>query len=321
MNCYQWPIPSVTTSFVDKILCFNELYPKIELIEEYFEKCFSQKVVLLPSGRACISAILKINNISRGDVVWAPRWSSHCIWNNISYFATPTINLNDSPDVYLNVHKWGYVHTLNNDYKTEGSIIIEDSVDSLITNSNSLYPNGGHYEIFSLSKTIGSYSGGLLLCKNKRDYDAIKELQSYDIKLGLEQSYLKYLNCTKPDAIDVNNNWHYREFENFSMDWNSLENIEKCLVNYNINVATCKSRLKILQEIGVFYLEQDSRLPTQAVLKGEDHDTCSDYVMIRKMNSSRTYGNDEMYENYILVPLHFGVDQYMFDKIVENIIN
>jgi len=319
MDCYQWPNPSVTTSFVDNLLDFSELSTKIVLIEKYFEKYFSQKVILLPSGRACISAILKVNNNSRGDVVWAPKWSSHCIWNSISYFATPTINFKDNPDVYLNVHKWGYVHTLNSDYKTEDSLVIEDSVDSLIINSDVLYPNGGHYEIFSLSKIIGSYSGGLLLCKNVRDYESIKELQSYDIKLGLEQSYLKYLNCTKPDAIDVNNNWHYREFENYSMDRNSLENIEKCLSNYDINIATCKSRLKKLQEIGLFYLNQRGRLPTQAVLKVKDHDVCSDYVMTRMMNSSKEYNNKDVYEKHMLIPLHFGVSQCVFDEIVSSI--
>ena len=157
MTCYQWPTPILQTSFKEKIYSFDRLYGRIKKIELFFEEIFSMPTLLLPSGRACISAVLKINNISRENIVWAPKWSSHCVWNNITYFSTPSISLKDHPNVFLNVHKWGYTHYLNTEYNNcEKCIVIEDSVDSLIDEKYALFPNNGDYEIISLNNSRAS---------------------------------------------------------------------------------------------------------------------------------------------------------------------
>jgi len=320
VTSYQWPIPQISYSFKDEYNEFDNLIPKIDIIESYFEDFFSNKVVLMPSGRACISAILKINKISRGDIVWAPKWSSHCVWNNITYFATPTINFKDTPKVYLNVHKWGHIHRLKSErFNKNIDILIEDSVDSLIVKKNALFPNNGNYEIFSLRKIIGSYSGGLLLCKNKNDYVKAKELQYKNMRLGFEQSYLKYINCAKPEIINVNNNWHYREYENFSVDINSLDNIQRCIKNYQINIDICQSRIDILKDKGFSVPEQGGRLVTQALVKENDLNAVDKSLPIRMMNSSKLYDGEEKYEKHILIPLHFGITTDSFEKIVSDI--
>ncbi len=281
---------------------------------------FSVPTLLLPSGRACISAVLKINNISRENIVWAPKWSSHCVWNNITYFSTPSINLKDHPNVFLNVHKWGYTHYLNTEYDNcEKCIVIEDSVDSLIYEKYALFPNNGDYEIISLNKVIASYSGGLLICKSSKSYEAAKKLQNFDLKLGFEQSRLKYLNCLDSGSVNVYNNWHYHEFENYSMDINSIRNIEQCLKNYELNIATSQARLKMLRREGLFDLNQDGRIPTQAVLKVSEFKNDNANIITRMMNSSRRYDGDEIYEKHYLLPLHFGVEQNIFDEMVAGI--
>jgi putative PLP-dependent aminotransferase (TIGR04422 family) len=320
VTCYQWPIPQISTPFKNEYNEFDNLITKIDNIETYFEGIFSNKVVLMPSGRSCISAILKINKISRGDIVWAPKWSSHCVWNNISYFATPTINFKNTPKVYLNIHKWGHIHILKSErFNKNIDILIEDSVDSLIVNKNALFPNDGNYEVFSLTKIIGSYSGGLLLCKNKNDYVKAKELQYKNMRLGFEQSYLKYINCVKPEIINVSNNWHYREYENFSVDINSLDNIEECIKNYQININICQSRIDIFKDKGLFIPEQGGRLITVALIKENDTDAVDENLTFRMMNSSKLYDGEENYEKHILIPLHFGITSVGFEKIVSNI--
>jgi len=317
VTCYQWPIPKISAAFKDEYNKFDNLIPKIDIIESYFEGLFANNVVLMPSGRACISAILKINKVSRADIVWAPKWSSHCVWNNITYFATPTINFKDTPKVYLNVHKWGHIHRLKSEcFDKNVDILIEDSVDSLIVNKNALLPNDGNYEVFSLTKIIGSYSGGLLLCKNKKDYVKAKELQYKNMRLGFDQSYLKYINCVKPEIINVNNNWHYREYENFSMDINSLENIQRCIKNYQINIDICQLRINILKDKGLFIPEQGGRLVTQALIKEDDINTVDKILTVRMMNSNKLYDGEENYQKHVLIPLHFGITTEFFEKIV-----
>jgi putative PLP-dependent aminotransferase (TIGR04422 family) len=318
MKCYQWPLPQINDSFKKELLSFEKLRKKIDIIESFFEKRFSTPAVLLPSGRSCISAILKINNISRGDIVWAPKWSSHCVWNTITNYATPTVNAYDQARVFLVVHKWGHEHTLCREFNNN-KIIIEDSVDSLMLAGKDLFPNAGDYEVFSLSKLIGSYSGGILICKDIANYDLAKELQKKTLRLGAEQAYLKYLSYKEPDSKCTFGLWQFREHENFSLDINSLYNIERCLNNYEKHININLDRLEYAEKLGLYSVSFTDRLPIQLHLNQRHFNTDNDFVMNRMMNTSQVYSDNEIYEKHYLVPLHFGVEQELFLKIIKSI--
>ena len=59
-----------------------------------------------------------------------------------------------------------------------------------------MFPNKGKFEIFSLPKIIGSISGGLLICKDKKFIKFCKNEQK-NIKLGIYQSKQKFLDKEK----------------------------------------------------------------------------------------------------------------------------
>ena len=57
------------------------------------------------------------------------------------------------------------------------NILIEDSVDSLVCTNDEeeLFPNGGRFAVFSLSKLFRIPYGAICVCHNADDYEVLKE--------------------------------------------------------------------------------------------------------------------------------------------------
>ena len=61
--------------------------------------------------------------------------------------------------------------------------LIEDSADSLYLQNTELFKGNGKFEIWSLPKILGTFSGGVLLCKNIKDYHEIKNITLIQIRI------------------------------------------------------------------------------------------------------------------------------------------
>ena len=163
-----WPSPNFSPAEL-----ITTSAPSVATIEKFFEDTFSNaNAVLMPSGRSALSLILQHLGLTRPDLVFIPPYSSHCIINAVGYVGTPIPALSDNIKSAICFHQWGYVHKL----KT-CALIIEDSVDSLITSSAGLFPNDGRYEILSLSKIYGALSGGIILCQNAEDAQNLRKMR------------------------------------------------------------------------------------------------------------------------------------------------
>ena len=182
---YQWPYCEMKKKTISPEITGSVknigLYSKIE---SFFSELFQTHVILMPSGRSSISLLIKYFNINRRHIVFAPKWTSHCVWDMITRVANPTIDCSDKCDVIIAVHKWGSIEKLVKQYPAH---IIEDSVDSIVTNYKSLFPNNGDFEIISLPKIIGSYTGGLILVKTKEKADALRSGIIDRLELGQHQ--------------------------------------------------------------------------------------------------------------------------------------
>ena len=313
---YQWPQAKKVSDYfstTDWIAC-EDIYKDLE---QQLSEIFGCIAVLLPSGRAALSSIFDFLGASRQHIIYAPKYSSHCIWDVVGQFSNPTIELDLEVDIAVAVHKWGYVSKSNLNSQI---IMIDDSVDSIITNPKALFPSGGEFEIISLPKIVGSHSGAVVLSKNEKYVDWIKEIRLSDKQLIANQSFLKYVKCqsqfrsyTSPDCL---------ESKNRGLDLYSLRNILDNLGSFHDNKKKIMERLEVLDGLlHVKNLEVDNfRLPCVYPLDTKFFKTKSDdFIMQRHFDFNQSFDNPS-YSLSLLIPLHFGVDDLFFDKILKEII-
>ena len=82
---YQWPESAFKKNFI-KIADDNV---SLEYIEKYFSELINAQAYLFPSARSALSAILKFKNINRSHTLFAPKWSSHCVWDILARYGNP----------------------------------------------------------------------------------------------------------------------------------------------------------------------------------------------------------------------------------------
>ncbi len=157
------------------------LWPKIRFkASSFFGNCSSSKLeksfgsmfpsgypIICSSGRVALFIAVIESNLGRQDKIKLFPYASHCVISTISRLTTPIPyefkTLNE-----IIYHQWGITYT------EKCKPIIEDSVDSLYEKETPLFSSGANYEIWSLSKILGTSSGGILWCKNRSDATRIK---------------------------------------------------------------------------------------------------------------------------------------------------
>ncbi|MBU0660583.1 hypothetical protein KKG22_00205 [Patescibacteria group bacterium] len=155
---------------------------------------FSDKQIMkknvFPSGRQALTAALCHMGLDRSSRVAVPEWSSHCVLSAIAKVATPipikeVVNCSISVDSILLYSQWGW--TPNIDWTEYHSIfgdipVICDEVDSAHMLDESMPYIQAHYEVRSLSKTLGLKSGGLLKYNGKYvEFTSDKNHKNLDI--------------------------------------------------------------------------------------------------------------------------------------------
>jgi putative PLP-dependent aminotransferase (TIGR04422 family) len=268
----------------------------------------------VPSGRSAISIILRTNGLSRGDSVFAPRFSSNCVWDAISHTADPCNHFHPEVDAAIAVHKWGQVHKFSED---NDFLIIEDSVDSLFISNDTLFPNGGRYEVVSLPKIIGSYTGGLILVRDSNDASKLSNLQADNAELGRYQSRLRFQ--SKRDSSSKFCKWRHLEHQNTYLDLNAVVNIKKCLDNYVVNRDIIQDRLiEITKRTQIKY--DPTRLPPLvAFSEYENNDNNVNILLSRHVNRSKLL-DKPMFQVASLLPIHFGISDKDFENALNNLI-
>jgi len=312
---YQWPQPSNLISYFPTTDWQNCKSLYVDLEVQLTQK-FGYRAVLMPSGRAGISSILEFLRASRDHLIFAPKYSSNCIWDLIGRVSNPTIKFNNEVDFVIAVHKWGYV---SNIIKTSEVVLIEDSVDSLIIESSGLFPLGGDFEIFSLPKLIGSQSGAVVLSKNENYIEWIKETRFQDKELILSQSFLKYKRIK--DRLNNHESPDLLESKNRGLDIYALKNIISTLSNFKINQLKIKERLDALNYLIQLKKPQVnySRLPPVFPLSQRFFDVRNpNLFMQRYFDFNLSLNAPDFYKSWIL-PLHFGVEDSTFMNLLSNI--
>ena len=165
-------------------------------VQNFFEELLDRPVAIVQSGRTGLQLILQWLGITHGHTVFAPKWTSHCVWSHITPIANPSTLYSVDNDVVLCVHHWGYIHTVPSDFL---GTILEDSVDSLFVDGSSVFPNGGDVEVVSIPKIAGTRGGGLVIFRDEsiRNHFLESERKSYafedvsiESSMGFKEAYL-----------------------------------------------------------------------------------------------------------------------------------
>ena len=309
----QWP----ARSFALKDYLNDNETERLDIqnkIEEHFSRVFGYPVVVTSSGQAAIAALLTYYKANRSQIIFVPRWSSHCLWNVTGTYADPTCVSPEKASFVIVVHKYGFVEKY---LPVSGQVIIEDSCDTNFYNNSTLFYNGGDFEIVSLPKVMGTYSGGLIICRDHKLAQHLRQLtkdfRDYNAFAGRQ----RYDGFVRPGAGFADPEVFERR--NFSPDLTVLTTVYDNLAQFSVNQATIMERLAYIKRRAPRLLEEtpalsDGRLPP--VLPVSLSSEMPEFLLTKHINISGNL-NCAKYVRHALIPLHFGVEDNIFKSIVE----
>ena len=307
-NFFQWP-KTLPYSFkkIDKKVSDKS----VDEIESFFSKSYKSKYsVLTPSGRSALNLILSFNNFDRSKIVNIPKWSSSCLFQTIGAITNVTVG-NYSSDCQVVVHKWG--HTFKQiEKRNYNQLVIDDSADTIPNVNYVPFINQSDYEFISIPKIIGSFSGGIIITKEKKFYEFCKKKQTENKSLGMHQSQKKYETIFSKRKYS---DWMYLESFNTSLEYNMVENIKKNLKNYEINKNIILNRRNFIKEkFRNIYLDKYRLGPCLIIKKKRKSKTLN----VRHFNFSKRADKEKYFKSYVL-PIHFGIKNQDFKKMIGNL--
>jgi putative PLP-dependent aminotransferase (TIGR04422 family) len=319
---YQWPmgaIPAPDEPYAENAKKRSTLH---DCLDDFFTHMLGYPVIVMSSGQASLSLVLQYYEANRSQVIYVPKWAAHCLWHVTGSYANPTCTDLQAANIILAVHKYGFVkHYLPN----AKQIIIEDSVDSLLCNGNSLFPNGGDFEIVSLPKVMGIYSGALLVCRSRELVKRIRPMTRAFGGLNAYAGRMRYLGSSGKGGpfCDILDTYQIFEWANFSPDYTVLRTIHDHLDALMHNRLVIEKRLSYLYRVAPNLVSQDikitpGRLPP--VIPVPLNSLPPEGVMVRHVNNTQDLGNP-LFVKSALIPLHFGISEDRFKDIVAIIKN
>ena len=308
-NFYDWiNYPEISSSIIEKE--FEGFYP-------------GYNAILFSSGRSAIGAILKLFNLSRSNLVFCSPWSSHCVLNTISTSATPITNLNSIDKNPLTAaiiyHQWGYLHK-NFKLKTKNKLIINDFADSLLMKNAEILKKDLDFLIISLPKSIGTFTGGIILCRSDKDAESLRLIRDRSSrKLTHIQTLIKYFSYKDNLA---NRYWNSVEPLSGRLTWYARKQIWRKLKFFDNIVNNRLKNIEILSKKIRNHVLSTGIIPSgipinKNNLKKENFKTINKNFLIEEkhFNTELDYLNDE-WTKTLLIPTH--LDKKIIEKIKSN---
>lgn len=264
---YQWPIGKCAEKIVLQI-------------QNYFEDRLQVPSKFFPSGRVALSAILKFLGAHRAHTIFAPKWSSECVWGPIVAHSNPTTSFRCEPEYVLAVHKWGIRSDFSKPYL---GITIEDSVDSIFTSESAIFSLGSQFDFISLPKIIGASWGAIVFSKDT------EFLETY---------------------------------ENTFLDESKLSQVDNCLSNYEHNLSVIQRRLdQIEKHLGCAWPfgELSGRYPSNYPLPKSRTIVVDESIFMTRHFDVNRQLDKPMFEPCYLLPLHFGVSDEFFNRLLTQV--
>lgn len=282
--------------------------------EDTLHKIFPDAVpVLFSSARAGLSATLQLLQVGRPDIVWCPPYSSHCVLESISRFATPTTTDVAKAKVALIYHQWGFVH--RHELASE-TTVIEDAVDTFFLPGTNPFAGRGRFALWSLPKVIGSTWGGVVFCRTHDDAEKLRAVR--DERSG--QLFQAMLRMASDHSMVAAKYWHGYESMNGGLPDFSLRQIKERL-GHIPDIA--KQRLRLLDIVRSAKIKvqlDEGRLPSNIPLKPMPQldkwwgSTGIFSAGMRSMNLKRNFSKDA-WGRVAPLPVHQDISESVFNLI------
>ena len=215
--------------------------------------------VLFSSARAGLYALVRHLELTRADLVWSPRFSSHCVIDAIARRATPSTWFRpDKLSAVLLIHQWGFLHKLPSPVSIP---VIEDSADGLIRPGSAMFASGGRFELISLPKILGCFGGGVVFCRHEADADRLRRVQADEgISPARVQFLLRLMSGMSRSALTY---WLGAEAENKGVVAPVLRDIMLALDRLDSVIEDRKEKIAILSDLSPKWLpESADRFPS-----------------------------------------------------------
>ena len=227
-------------------------------LENKFKTMFpSGYPVVCSSGRVALYMAISELNLSRSENVQLFPYASHCVISAVARLTNP-VPYHFDTEHQLVYHQWGL------DAEVEKIPVIEDSVDSLYEKGTPLFSAGSDFEIWSLSKILGSTSGGILWCKKESDAIRIrKKIKS--AKNNFLSGFLR--------VLSLYSNFFYSLWEGTETGYKSLpvfqrNEINKKIASWEKLVSDRKKKLELFKKLSPYNEKVfKGRLPTCLPIK------------------------------------------------------
>ena len=278
----------------------NEVSYNYEGFEQFFNELYAPfKCVYFSRGRVALTNCIKLAKGERINQVFVQPYSSHCVLSAVSKVSTPLTIHPEESDFQIIYHSFG--NKIIVDKKKYNNILIEDSVDSTIVTNNEdeLFPNGGRFTIFSLSKIFRIPFGGIVVCHKQVDYDNLCQLRNESNKFTQTENLLITNTLFSDTVID-----NQSKLTVSGWDYNKVKNefyTVKEIIENNIEFVNKK--------LGLQVINNKERLPSNLIFENSSMVQKMYEEVLVEVKERHIYDyNAQKNKNVCLFPVHAGYD-------------
>ena len=310
-----WPISCFQSGKADEYFSAKFDLDRVLEVSKLFSDKFNCRALVLSSGQSCISLAIKLMGLNRSNVVHIPRWGAHCIWRSVGGHTNASVFCPARCDAALAVNHYGINCKLQ---FHSPNMLIEDSVDTLYDTDVSPFLLGGRFVVVSLSKTLGTYTGGVIFFTGEDDFENAKLLVERTPKwVAVDGATRRHSRFKKGNhAVDPD----VQEYRNHFVDNFALDEIELSFKHYAKYFSLIKERHRCLD--GTLFAKHvpihRDRLGPVAFLPSVPDLPSEFHNIIQKRHVCLGFANDDyLYSQFDLLPLHFGVSDLDFQRALD----
>lgn len=287
----------------------------VSKVESVFDQIYAPyKTVLFSSARTGLFHILKILELGRADSIWTMDYTSHCVLNVISFLTNPGFGPPQNHAQYLLHHQLGHLKKFSKNLPT-----IEDSADSLLTDSSVVFSNNSNFELVSLPKVFNTCFGGLVICKTS---DLAERLKDSREKSSFPPHILGLLRAFKGKSSHFLNAWEGCEPYGAKLAPFMVANIYESITEFEHNLHARKNVLRIVRDETDLGNPTESRLPTAIPIPIANASNQAQQLypqLVRHIYSDKIITISSKPTKHFLIPVHQQVSEPMIKIILKSL--
>ena len=280
-------------------------------IEASLKNKFStnKEPVLISSARVGIIIALLVSKIKKDELIEVFPYSSFCVNNAIRKVANPICAIkNNNSSKKIIYHFWGNISQTK-----VKNILLEDAVDTFCIPGVKICEFGGKFELWSLSKILGTIGGGVLWCSNKEIANYARQIRDMRFQGTNIRWIFRFLSSRNSYFSRY---WFNQELLGGPLPNWALNQIGKALCHWDYFLSERKQRIYLLNKYDKNLLNNHKyRLPTAVPLK-----LSNDQISLLRLNGYCFNLLHYPMNNKLVLVLPLPIHQKFPKKEIKNIL-